>query len=107
MKNPIYLTALPSPLNLNVIIFGSIVVSALGTVMDVAMDIVSSLHEICQHSPKISLAGLVKSNFTIERDIMGTMPNTLVSAYTGSSLFEAHFLLYYCSLPMLIPYPPC
>ncbi len=30
---------------------------------------------------------LVKSGFNIGRDIMGTMTNTLILAYTGSSIF--------------------
>ncbi|WP_304507904.1 YibE/F family protein [Anaerotignum sp.] len=94
-ENSIYLTALPSPVNLNAIIFGSIVVGSLGAVMDVAMDIASSLYEICQHSDRLSFARLVKSGLTIGRDIMGTMSNTLVLAYIGSSLSVVLLLITY------------
>ncbi len=94
-ENSIYLTSLPSPVNLNAIIFGSIVVGALGAVMDVAMDIASSLYEICQHSDRLSFARLVKSGLTIGRDIMGTMSNTLVLAYIGSSLSIVLLLITY------------
>ena len=94
-ENSIYLTSLPSPVNLNAIIFGSIVIGALGAVMDVAMDISSSLYEICQHSERISFARLVKSGITIGRDIMGTMSNTLVLAYIGSSLSIVLLLVTY------------
>ncbi|MDD4842880.1 MAG: YibE/F family protein [Anaerotignum sp.] len=94
-ENSIYLTSLPSPVNLNAIIFGSIVVGSLGAVMDVAMDIASSLYEICQHSDRLSFARLVKSGLTIGRDIMGTMSNTLVLAYIGSSLSIVLLLITY------------
>ena len=36
--------------------------------------------------PEISYSHLVQSGFTIGRDIMGTMANTLILAYIGSSL---------------------
>ena len=36
--------------------------------------------------PDISFWHLVQSGFTIGRDIMGTMANTLILAYIGSSL---------------------
>lgn len=85
-EHSIYLTYLPVPINLNAIIFGSIVVGSLGAVMDVSMDIASSLFEIRRHSDRISFGRLVKSGLTIGRDIMGTMSNTLVLAYIGSSL---------------------
>lgn len=93
----IYLTYLSekAPINLNALIFGSIVVGSLGAVMDVAMDIASSLYEISQHMEKISFAKLVKSGITIGRDIMGTMSNTLVLAYIGSSLSTVLLLTTY------------
>lgn len=76
-------------------IFGSIVVGALGAVMDVAMDIASSLHEICQRSNKISFTRLVKSGLTTGRDMMGTISNTLVLAYIESSLSVVLWLITY------------
>lgn len=75
-----------NPINLKAIIFAMIVVGALGAVMDVAMSISSSLHELKIKSPEIKPAELMKSGFTIGRDMMGTMANTLVLAYIGSSL---------------------
>ena len=46
----------------------------------------SSLFEIHRKVPDISYSHLVQSGFTIGRDIMGTMANTLILAYIGSSL---------------------
>ena len=75
-----------NPINLKAIIFAMITVGALGAVMDVSMSISSSLYEIKAKSPLISPKELMKSGFTIGRDMMGTMANTLVLAYIGSSL---------------------
>lgn len=75
-----------NPIDLKGIIFAAIVIGAMGATMDVAMDISSSLFEIHRKVPDISYSHLVQSGFTIGRDIMGTMANTLILAYIGSSL---------------------
>lgn len=74
------------PINLKAIIFAMIIVGALGAVMDVSMSVSSSLYELRTKSPDIKPSELMKSGFTIGRDMMGTMANTLVLAYIGSSL---------------------
>ena len=68
------------------LLFAGIIIGALGACMDVAISIASSLTEIKLHHPKILKKDLIKSGFNIGKDIMGTMVNTLVLAYTGSSL---------------------
>ncbi len=68
------------------LLFAGIIIGALGACMDVAMELTSSLTEIKSHNPKISDKKLIKSGFNIGKDIMGTMVNTLILAYTGSSL---------------------
>ncbi len=75
-----------NPINLKAIIFAMIIVGAVGAVMDVSMSISSSLYELKQKSPSIKPKELMLSGFTIGRDMMGTMANTLVLAYIGSSL---------------------
>ncbi len=75
-----------NPINLKAVIFAMIIIGALGAVMDVSMSISSSLYELKLKSPDIKPAELMKSGFTIGRDMMGTMANTLVLAYIGSSL---------------------
>lgn len=54
--------------------------------MDVAMSVSSSLNEIYINSPDISAKELFKSGINIGRDMIGTMSNTLILAYVGSSV---------------------
>ena len=84
-----------NPINLKAIIFAMIIVGAVGAVMDVSMSISSSLYELKMKSPDISPKELMKSGFTIGRDMMGTMANTLVLAYIGSSLTSVLLLVAY------------
>ena len=63
-----------------------ILISSMGAVMDVAMAIASSLHELHTHNPELSSLGLFRSGMNISRDAMGTMANTLILAFAGSSL---------------------
>ena len=73
-------------INLRGLIFAMITIGAMGAVMDVAMDIASSLYEVHRHAPDLSFSELFRSGMNIGRDVMGTMANTLVLAYIGSSL---------------------
>lgn len=75
-----------NPIDLRAIIFGSIIVGAIGAIMDVSIDISSSLNEVVNASEKPDFKSVVKAGFEIGRDIIGTMANTLVLAYIGSSL---------------------
>lgn len=98
-EESIYLVQLypDNPINLKAIIFAMIIVGAVGAVMDVSMSISSSLHELRIKSPDIRPKELMKSGFTIGRDMMGTMANTLVLAYIGSSLTCVLLLVAYNS----------
>ncbi|MBR5731520.1 MAG: YibE/F family protein [Firmicutes bacterium] len=89
-----------TPINLRALIFAMITIGALGAVMDVAMDIASSLYEIRRHAPQISSRELFKSGMNIGRDVMGTMANTLVLAYIGSSLCSILLKVTYASTLM-------
>ncbi|SHJ79837.1 Uncharacterized membrane protein [Dethiosulfatibacter aminovorans DSM 17477] len=73
-------------LNLQGILFAGIVIGTLGAVMDVSMSISSSMHEIKSVRPDITIRKLMGSGMNVGRDIMGTMTNTLILAYTGASL---------------------
>jgi uncharacterized membrane protein len=83
-----YLVSLPieTPIDLKAIIFAGITIGAMGAIMDVAMSISSSMWEIKEKAADINFKTLFHSGLTIGRDIMGTMANTLVLAYIGSSL---------------------
>ena len=74
-------------LDMNGLMFAAIIIGALGATMDVAVSIASSLEEIIEHrGGDISPKEIVKSGMKIGSDIMGTMTNTLILAYVGSSL---------------------
>lgn len=88
------------PIDLVAILYAGIIIGALGAIMDVAMDISSSLYEIRQHAPDIGFWAMLKSGLSISRDIMGTMTNTLVLAYIGSSLCSILLLVTYTATPM-------
>lgn len=68
------------------LLFAGIIIGSLGACMDVAVSLASSLTEIKNHNPNINNKELIKSGFNIGKDIMGTMVNTLVLAYTGGAL---------------------
>jgi uncharacterized membrane protein len=81
--------------NFQHLLFSAILLGALGAVMDVAMSIASSIDALHKVSPSLSKKDLFKSGMDVGRDIMGTMSNTLILAYTGSMLpllllFTAH-----------------
>jgi len=52
----------------------------------VGMSIASSLNEIRENNPEINFRQLIRSGMNVGRDVMGTMTNTLVLAYTGGAL---------------------
>lgn len=82
------LTMIPQEIQFNFkgILFSAIILGALGAVMDVSMSIASSMAEIKEKRPDINGKALFKSGMNVGRDIMGTMSNTLILAYTGGSL---------------------
>ncbi|NBI05428.1 YibE/F family protein [Senegalia massiliensis] len=81
--------------NFKGILFAGIILGALGAVMDVSMSIASSINEIKTANPEMTTKQLIKSGMNVGKDIMGTMSNTLILAYSGGSihlmlLFMAH-----------------
>lgn len=77
------------------LLFAAILIGTLGAVMDVGMSIASSMNEIEKAKPDISSRQLIKSGMNVGRDIMGTMSNTLILAYTGGSLHLMLLLMAY------------
>lgn len=84
-----------NPIDLLGIVFASIVIGALGAVMDVAMDISSASYELSKNGHKMTRGKLLNSSLQIGRDIMGTMSNTLILAYIGSSLTSILLMVTY------------
>lgn len=68
------------------LLFAGILIAALGAVMDVSMSIASTLQELHDKNPQMNTAELFRSGMTVGRDMMGTMSNTLILAFTGGSI---------------------
>ena len=99
----VYLMNPDQPIDLKAIIFAANIIGALGATMDVAMSLSSSLHELSEQAPNISFTEMFRSGIRIGQDIMGTMANTLVLAYIGSSLSTVLlFVSYQASLLQLL-----
>lgn len=83
--------------DLKAMIFGGIIIGAVGAIMDVAVSLSASLLEVYEKANDYdkNVKSLMKSGITIGRDMMGTMSNTLVMAYIGSSLSTTLLLLIY------------
>ena len=77
---------LATPINLRAIIFAGVIIGATGAIMDVAMSISSALWEVKEKAGIIKFETLFRSGLNIGRDILGSMANTLILAYIGSSL---------------------
>ena len=73
------------PIGLTGLLVGGVVISALGAVMDVAMGIASSLTEVYAADSTMTRRELFRSGMNIGRDMVGTMTNTLILAFLGSS----------------------
>jgi uncharacterized membrane protein len=79
---------LPQNIKLNIqgLLFAGIIIGALGAVMDVSMSVASAIEEVRQANPNLTVPELIRSGMNVGRDITGIMANTLILAYTGSSI---------------------
>lgn len=68
------------------LLISGILIASLGAVMDVAMSISSACSELAELNPELDSRRLFRSGMNIGRDAMGTMANTLILAFAGSSL---------------------
>ena len=67
------------------VLFAGVLISSLGAIMDVGMSIVSALYEVYFHNPDLTEKEIFKSGIEIGKDMIGTMTNTLILAFTGSA----------------------
>ena len=86
-----------NPLDLRAIIFASIIIGAVGAIMDVSISIAAALAELKEKVPNISFKELLQSGMIISRDIMGTMSNTLILAYIGGFMSGVLLMVAYNS----------
>lgn len=74
------------PVRVHGILTAGILIASLGAVMDVAMSLSSALAELKRVNPALSRRELWRSGMNIGRDMVGTMTNTLILAFVGTSL---------------------
>lgn len=72
--------------NFRGLLFSGIILASLGAVMDVSMSISSSMFEVIKIDPTIKKNDLMSAGMSVGCDIIGTMSNTLILVYIGSSL---------------------
>ena len=77
------------------ILFAGILISSLGAIMDTGMSIVSALFEVYHHQPNLTRKELFNSGIEIGKDMIGTMTNTLILAFTGSAFVSLLVLFSY------------
>ncbi|MEW6696673.1 MAG: YibE/F family protein [Bacillota bacterium] len=68
------------------LLFAGMIIGALGAVMDVAISIASAIEEVKKVNPSLDTRALIRSGINVGRDVMGTMANTLILAYTGGAI---------------------
>ncbi|MEE1281738.1 MAG: YibE/F family protein [Acutalibacteraceae bacterium] len=73
-----------------------ILIASMGAVMDTCMSIVSSLFELKAQNLSMTTKQLLQSGMNIGKDIMGTMTNTLILAFAGSSINLVLIYYMYC-----------
>lgn len=89
--------------NFQNLLFSGIILGALGAIMDVGMSIASSIEEIYKANNSLSVRELFSSGMNVGRDVMGTMVNTLILAYTGTSIpMLLLFMAYDTSMTQII-----
>ena len=86
-----------SELRIQGLMFASIIVAALGAVMDVAVSLTAAVFELYEVNNKLSVRDLIKSGMNIGTDMIGTMCNTLILAFAGGFL-NTLILLYSASM---------
>ncbi|MGI6205265.1 MAG: YibE/F family protein [Anaerovoracaceae bacterium] len=97
-------------LHIREILFCGILLSSLGAVMDISISVASSLFEIRRTNPDMQASELFKSGMAIGQDMIGTMCQTLILAFAGSSLatllvvvsYGTQFYQFICSDMMMI-----
>lgn len=63
--------------------------------MDTGMSIVSALYEVYSHNQGLSTKELFLSGIEMGKDMIGTMTNTLILAFTGSAFITLLVFLSY------------
>ncbi|RKP46288.1 YibE/F family protein [Cohnella endophytica] len=87
-----------SGMQLRGLLFAGVLLSSLGAVMDISISIAAAVHEVYLTKSTLNKRELYLSGLNLGRDIMGTMANTLLLAFTGSAL-NTLIILYAMKVP--------
>jgi uncharacterized membrane protein len=68
------------------ILLSSIIISAIGAVLDVGISITAAMSELIDYDPAIALFRLWSAGIRVGGEVLGSMINTLILAYLGTSL---------------------
>ena len=90
-----YLSYLSGGIDVRSTVFCMILISSIGALMDVAMDIAAALQELREHNPDMPARKIMASGLSIGKDLIGTMANTLVLAYIGGSMGQLLVMITY------------
>lgn len=85
VESMVFIANHTSGLDVANILYAGILISSLGAVMDVSVSVVAAMYEIHEKAPNLQAKELFLSGMRVGHDMMGTMSNTLILAYTGSA----------------------
>ncbi len=91
----VLLSQYETPIDLLALVWGGVVIGALGAIMDVAMSIASAMNELNEEMRDKTFGRMLRSGMNIGRDAIGTMTNTLILAYIGGALATVLLLVAY------------
>ncbi len=72
--------------NFTGLLAAGMILGAVGAMMDVGMSISSSVYEVKQVNPNVTVRQAIRAGLNVGRDIMGTMADTLIFAYLGAHM---------------------
>ena len=73
-------------LNMRGILLASVLIGSIGAVLDVAVSVTASMSEFVDYDANIPLDRLLLAGLNVGGEVLGSMINTLILAYMGSSL---------------------
>ena len=78
-------TTIPN-MDIRGLLLAAVAISAIGAVLDVGISITAAMSELFDYDPEISPLQLWTSGIRVGSEMLGTMINTLILAYLGTSL---------------------
>ena len=76
-------------------LFTGILIASLGAVMDMTMSVASALFEMKEIHPEMYMTEVFRSGISIGQDMIGTMCETLILAFAGSSIMALLVMIAY------------